>query len=179
MRTPVLFLARAGLAQYRTGLGRLLSVWESRGGKNLRRRCIPALAGLVARFCNLQQKWVQPRASPCGDHPAGQDRIALHRTFLPGRLRDPRNLAPKGQSAEAQPAEAELAQVGARTSAQLAAVVLARRELGFFVVLGDAACSGHRFLYLCLLTLNELKCLAAPHPPWPDERPPFITYEPG
>jgi hypothetical protein len=26
--------------------------------------------------------------------------------------------------------------------------VLARRELGLLVVLGDAGCSGHRFLYL-------------------------------
>ena len=105
---------------------------------------------------------------PLSDHvpafagitPAGQGRLAARRrsgilaaypspaVCLPGRLANPGNLSPQRQSAEAQPAKAELAQIGARASAQLAAVVLARRELGLLVVLGDAGCSGHRFLYL-------------------------------
>src|ERR1051325_3804094 len=54
---------------------------------------------------------------------------------LPGRLRNPRNLTPQRQPAETQAANAELAEERARTSANLAAVVLARGELGFLRVL--------------------------------------------
>src|ERR1700733_11331768 len=52
------------------------------------------------------------------------------RAFLPGRFRDPRNLPAQRQPAEAQAAQSKLAQVSARTSAQLAAVVPARGKLG-------------------------------------------------
>jgi len=50
--------------------------------------------------------------------------------LLPGRLRDAWNLAAKSQPAETQAADAELAQVRSRASAQLAAVVPARGKLG-------------------------------------------------
>jgi len=55
---------------------------------------------------------------------------------LPGRLRNPRNLATQRQAPETQATDAELAQKRARTSADLAAVVPSRGELGplFFVV---------------------------------------------
>src|SRR5215469_3415097 len=49
---------------------------------------------------------------------------------LPGRFGDAWNFAAKSQSAEAQAAYAELAQVRSWTSAQLAAVVPARGKLG-------------------------------------------------
>ena len=148
MRAPVLFLARAGHAQSCTGLHRLLSSIESYSGKNLRRRSIPTRVGRSA-LC-------EPRASHCGVHPPRvrvsnsgvSDRTRRRAVVLPGRLHDPRNLTAQCQSAEAQPAKAELAQVSARASAQLATIVLTRRELGLLVVLGDAGCSGHRFLYL-------------------------------
>ena len=159
MRAPVLFLARAGLAQSCTGLRRLLSLLEeSHSGKNLRRRSIPALAGRpVLRTTCQPLRGSPPRVRvdlrprrPEGHRLAPTRRQAVR---LPGRLRYPRNLSPQSQSAEAQPAKAELAQIGARASAQLAAVVLARRELGLLVVLGDAGCSGHCFLYLSLRSL--------------------------
>src|ERR1035437_7406990 len=50
---------------------------------------------------------------------------------LPTRLRDPGNLAPQGQISEVQTAEPKLAQVSARASAHLAAVMLPGRELEF------------------------------------------------
>src|SRR5215472_2981518 len=63
------------------------------------------------------------------------------RTCLPGRLRNPGNLSPQRQSAETQTADAELPQVSARTPADLAAVVLARREFGLARVLHSFCCS--------------------------------------
>jgi hypothetical protein len=62
---------------------------------------------------------------------------AITQSFSPGRLGNPGDLAPQRQSAETQAADAELAQVSARTSAQLAAVVLPGRELGFLQRLGS------------------------------------------
>src|SRR5207302_10385599 len=62
-------------------------------------------------------------------HPATQ--------FLPARLRNPRNFPTQRQPAETQAANAKLAQVAARTSANLAAVVLARGKLGLSCVLNS------------------------------------------
>jgi hypothetical protein len=56
--------------------------------------------------------------------------------FLPGRLQHAWNFATQRQSAEAQAADAELAQVRARAPAQLATIVLARGELRLLVRLG-------------------------------------------
>jgi hypothetical protein len=53
---------------------------------------------------------------------------------LPGRLRNPWNLPAQRELAEAQAADAELAQKSPRASAQLAAVMLARGELGLLYV---------------------------------------------
>src|ERR1700733_214931 len=60
-----------------------------------------------------------------------EERTAVH---LPRRLRNSRNLAPQCQSPEAQSADAELAEIGPRTPANLAAIVLARRKLRKFPV---------------------------------------------
>jgi hypothetical protein len=49
---------------------------------------------------------------------------------LPRRLRNPWNLSAQSQLPETEPADAEFAQKGARPSADVAAVVPARRELG-------------------------------------------------
>src|SRR5690349_15527975 len=60
----------------------------------------------------------------------------LPRAFLPGRLRDAGNFASQRQTAETQAADAEFTQVCARTSAELTAVMPARRKfrpLGFLV----------------------------------------------
>jgi hypothetical protein len=64
-----------------------------------------------------------------------------HATELPRRLRNPWNFALQRELAEAQAANAELAQKCARPSAQLAAVVLARGELGLLRVLNSFCCS--------------------------------------
>ena len=63
-------------------------------------------------------------------------------TLLPGRLRNTWDLAPQRQSPETQTANAELAEKSARTTADLAAVVLARRELRFSRVLHSFCCCG-------------------------------------
>jgi len=145
MRAPVLFLARAGLAQSCTGLRRLPS---------LTRATVERTCGDVLFLLSQDGPLCGPRASLCGDHPRGSgSTCGVSAVCLPGRLANPRNLSPQCQAAEAQPAKAELAQIGARASAQLAAVVLARRELGLLIVLGDAGCSGHCFLYLSLRSL--------------------------
>jgi len=68
---------------------------------------------------------------------------------LPGRLRNPGNLATQRQAPETQATDAELAQKCARTPADLAAVVPPRREfrLRRFAV----ARLTERFLYLFVL----------------------------
>src|ERR1700675_3711797 len=75
--------------------------------------------------------------------------------LLPGRLRNPGNLPLEGQSAETQPAKAELTQVCARTSADLAAVVLARRELGLLCVLHSFCGSCHLAFCSWLLAVSS------------------------
>jgi hypothetical protein len=75
----------------------------------------------------------------------------VKRTSLPGRLRNPWNLPAQRELAEAQAADAELAQKRARTPAKLAAVVLACGELGFLyfalmqpnVVFDSFCCRSH------------------------------------
>jgi hypothetical protein len=66
--------------------------------------------------------------------------------FLPTRLRNPGNLTLKRQTAEAQAAEAELAQESARPSADAAAVAVLGGELGLLVRLGDLRSCCHFFL---------------------------------
>jgi len=58
-------------------------------------------------------------------------RATLSKPPSPRRLRNPRNFPAQREPAEAQAANAELAQKCARPSAQLAAVVLARGKLRF------------------------------------------------
>jgi hypothetical protein len=62
--------------------------------------------------------WLARLSSRTNQRPATND-------VLPGRLRNPWNFPAQRQLAEAQAADAELPQKSARTSAQLAAVVLA------------------------------------------------------
>jgi hypothetical protein len=50
--------------------------------------------------------------------------------LLPGRLRNPGDFSAQGQTAETQAAKTELAQIGAWASAQFAAIMPTRRELG-------------------------------------------------
>src|SRR5690348_8904922 len=59
----------------------------------------------------------------------------------PGRFRNAGNLPAQRQPPETQTANAEFAQVGTRASAQLAAVVLARRKLWFLVYVLNVLCS--------------------------------------
>ena len=81
MRTPVLFLARAGLAQSCTGLRRL----PSRSGE-------PQWKEPAATFCSCSRRTVRskgPRASLCGDHPRGSgsacgvSRVPTRTTYKP------------------------------------------------------------------------------------------------
>jgi hypothetical protein len=87
----------------------------------------------------------------CGAHAP----VLLAPLELPAGLNDARNLALERKAAEAQTADAELAQERARTAAELAAVVLAGLELRFASVF-DALCSGCHVLSLlcCLLLLS-------------------------
>jgi len=79
--------------------------------------------------------------------------------LLPGRLCNAWNLALQRQRAEAQAAEAELAQIRPRTSANLAAVMLPGRKLGFLVRLGDTRCPCHCFLYQLPASRRQLSQL--------------------
>src|SRR5689334_3842432 len=56
-------------------------------------------------------------------------RSAIGSINLPGGLDDARDLALMGRFSEANPAKAEVAVIGARAAAKLAAVAIARREL--------------------------------------------------
>ena len=76
---------------------------------------------------------------------------AQSRPVLPARLDDARNLSLECQLAEAQAADAELAQVAARPSAELAAVVLPARKLRLARVF-NSFCSGcHIYCSVLLL----------------------------
>src|ERR1700761_235166 len=68
---------------------------------------------------------------------------------LPTRLHDARNLAFERQTTEAQTADTELAQIRARTAAQLAPVVLTELELRLAGVF-DALCSSSHMSSLFL-----------------------------
>ena len=71
--------------------------------------------------------------------------------FLPGSLRHAGQLAFVGQLAQADAAQAELAVVGTRASAAVAAVVLARGILRLALCLGDHRFLSHAFpSFLCL-----------------------------
>src|SRR5215469_13368111 len=95
-------------------------------------RLVPANL-LPANFTQTRQWQRLSRFSP-----------AYHR--LPRRLRNPWNLPTERQLPEAQAANAELAQISARTSAQLATVVLARGKLGLSCVLNSLCRSSHSIL---------------------------------
>src|SRR5215469_8536419 len=96
-------------------------------------------------------------------HPASGKPRDCH-TCLPGRLRNPGNLSPQRQPAETQTADAELPQVSARTPADLAAVVLARRELGLACVLHSFCCSSQFRSYTFRLERCQLPPPSAPGP---------------
>jgi hypothetical protein len=66
-------------------------------------------------------------------------KLHAHHFILPARLDDARNFSFKGERTEAEAAYAELAKERARTTAELAAVVLAGLELRFLCVF-DAFC---------------------------------------
>src|SRR5579872_2711598 len=97
------------------------------------------------RITTLRSNLVIPRRFPVGMH-----------TALPRRLRNPWNFPAKRQLPETQAANAELAQKSARTSAQLAAVVLARGKLGFSCVLNSFCCSRHFASSSYLLAVSSL-----------------------
>src|SRR5262249_17521125 len=91
--------------------------------RNLRRRCC---------YC-----WPRDSLRPQPRTPAAP----APQSCLPGRLRDAWNFSPQREAPEAQAADAKLAQVSPRTSADLAAVVLTRGELRFSRVLDAFCCS--------------------------------------
>jgi hypothetical protein len=75
-------------------------------------------------------------------------------TFSPGRLRNSWDLTAQRQAAEAQAADAKLAQVRARTTAELATVVPARRKLW----LGDFVVARPLELLFDLSVFNSFSC---------------------
>src|SRR5215469_3530459 len=94
-----------------------------------RRTCSGLLLNFLRSF--------EPSSSLRCHLPKTDDRL------LPGRLRNPGDLTLQGQTAEAQAAYTELAQVRARPSADLAAVVLARGKLGLLCVFYSFCCCRH------------------------------------
>src|SRR6516165_4900719 len=72
---------------------------------------------------------------------------------LPARLHDARNLSLESERAEAETADAELAKERPRTTAELAAVVLAGLELRLASVFDALCCSCHSLYSLSLLKL--------------------------
>src|SRR5581483_11307804 len=76
-------------------------------------------------------RWLFHCATIFDQRPTTNDRGRV----LPRRLRNSRNLSPQRQPAETQAANAELAEIRTRTSANLAAVMLARGELGLLHIL--------------------------------------------
>src|SRR5271166_4446403 len=127
-RRPLAFLSGSNSG----GPPRALSL-RVMGLKRTSRDVLTGSAGLQAGSTPLTSIFARADFSPRGK--------------LPRRLRNAGNFPLERQAAEAQTAEAELAQIGPRTSANVAAVVRARGELGFLVRLGDLACCSHRFLY--------------------------------
>jgi hypothetical protein len=94
----------------------------------------------------LSTAWAKPTVSTAvvgrWSSVVGQITI-MHATdnrLSPRRLRNAWDLAAQGQAAETQAADAKLAQIGARTSADFAAVVLARRELRLSCVFNSFCC---------------------------------------
>ena len=84
-------------------------------------------------------------------------------SILPARLHNARNFSLKGERAEAETADAELAQERARTTAELAAVVLAGLELRLLCIF-DAFCG--RCHIFCSLSLLQTLFRAAFGPAW-------------
>src|SRR5512143_1645440 len=68
----------------------------------------------------------------------------------PRRLRHARDVAPEREVPEADPAEAELPEIGARPAAALAAVALAGLEFQLRIRLDDCSATSHR----CALSLS-------------------------
>src|ERR1700722_4377017 len=99
------------------------------------------------------------RSGLIGPRPQNQRECSCYtgNCYLPTGLNDAGNFAPKRQLAEAQAAKAKLAQVGARSAANLAAIMLAAGKLrlagGFYSV----CCGCHSSLLnpLCLRSLTE------------------------
>src|SRR5271156_2800602 len=79
-------------------------------------------------------------------------RMCLDGQSLPARLDDAGDLSLERQTTEAQAADAELAQVCAGASAELAAVMLPALELGLAGVL-DSFCSGCHIFCLVLISI--------------------------
>src|SRR5208283_5516828 len=63
----------------------------------------------------------------------------------PARLDHAGNLAPEGEETEANSAELELAVIATRATAHLAAVAVARRELGSAIEFRELRSTGHGF----------------------------------
>src|SRR5271167_3293831 len=73
--------------------------------------------------------------------------------ILPARLHNARNFSLEGERTEAETADAELAKERARTTAELAAVVLAGLELRFSCIFYAFCGSCHIFCSLSLLQI--------------------------
>ena len=102
-----------------------LIVCFSSAARLLRPECLAPRTRGDAFYLNCYPASIRPdRCSPLRV-------VAQGGRFIPspGRLRNPGNLSPQRQAAETQAANAELAQIRARTSAHLAAVMLARGKL--------------------------------------------------
>jgi len=77
--------------------------------------------------------------------------------YLPGRLRNTWNLATQREATEAQATYPELAEESAWASADLAAVVLARRKLRLACVLYSFCCRSHEFLFFVKTQMPKLE----------------------
>jgi hypothetical protein len=99
-----------------------LIVCFSSATRSLRNCGEPAAASILLSLVVVSGHW-----------PTTNDQRQKTNGDLPGRLGNAGNFSPQCQTAEAKPAKPELAEIGPRPSANLAAVVPTRGKLGFWL----------------------------------------------
>src|ERR1700726_2157674 len=134
MRAISSFSLEAGISTFwcRALIALRIRVKISATGSGNLMRSFSSIARLLRPFLLCAE---EPAATSCNCTVQGTAQPAPL-PLLPRRFRNSGNLSPQRQAPETQAAQAELAQISARTSANLAAVVLARGKLWlrFFVL---------------------------------------------
>jgi hypothetical protein len=93
----------------------------------------PVRSAIAENLQQLQFFYRWSLSQVIGQQPMTKDKRQKTNGDLPGRLGNAGNFSPQCQTAEAKPAKPELAEIGPRPSANLAAVVPTRGKLGFWL----------------------------------------------